>query len=61
MLKHMPHYNTGLIEDLIFEIDLASADNVPLTTDTVATYQLTDINLEYELVIYTELSQIIKK
>ena len=60
MFKHMPHYNTGLIEDLIFEIDFASAGKIMLTTDTAATYQLTDINLEYELVRDSELSQMIK-
>ena len=60
MFKHMPHYNFGLIEDLIFEIDFASAGKMLLTADTAATYQLTDINLEYELVRDHDLSQEIK-
>ena len=56
MFKHLPHYNTGLVEDLIFEIDFASAGKIIVSTDTSATYQLTDINLEYELIRDKELS-----
>ena len=60
MFKHMPHYNTDLMEDLICEIDFASAGKIMLTADTAATYQLTDINLEYELVRDKGLSHEIK-
>ena len=41
----MPHYNTSLMKDLIFEIDFVSAGKIMVTTDTAATYSLTDINL----------------
>jgi hypothetical protein len=50
LTTQMPHYNTGLVDKLSFELTFNDAGRVIVSTDTNATYTVSNLSLEYEYV-----------
>lgn len=57
LTAQMPYYNTGLVDKLSFELTFNDAGRVIVSTDTAATYSVSNISLEYEYVRNQSLAQ----